>query len=119
LALSLYWNKYYGGLKIFTDFKGGFMSKSVMKLGVAVYLPEQWGQFLASSEDRDELEATWEEWHENLQMRKDELKSQGIELIDVVVDIRELMQYCREKKLPNTGQTRADYVSDKMREMFG
>lgn len=94
------------------------MPKSGIKIGVAVYLPEQWDQFLALAEDQEELEGTWTEWHENLLKQKEEMKDLGIELIDVVVDMRELMIYCKVKKLPNTGQTRADYVADKMAEKY-
>ena len=78
---------------------------------IAVYLPEQWPQLLATAEDADQLEATWEDWHKILQETKYNLAQQGIICIDVAVDIDALLKYCRENNLPNVGGSRAQFAA--------
>ena len=78
---------------------------------VAVYLPEQWSQLLATAEDADQLEATWEEWYNILQETKLNLARHGIICIDITVDVDAFLKYCRENHLPNVGGTRAQFAA--------
>jgi hypothetical protein len=92
--------------------------KSV-RLGVAIYLPDQWDRFLASAQDRDKLEATWQEWRDMLGESKRNMRAIGIEPIEVLVDVDELNKYCQEHGLPNVGGTRAEFVAERLAKTFG
>ncbi|TMF43260.1 MAG: hypothetical protein E6I32_16750 [Chloroflexi bacterium] len=83
---------------------------------VAVYLPEQWPQLLATAQDADQLEATWEEWYKILQEAKQNLARHGIICIDVYVDVDALLKYCWENNLPNNGSTRAEFAAHVLQE---
>ena len=54
---------------------------------ITVYLPEQWSQLLATAQDADQLEATWEDWYKIFQEAKHNLAQQGIICVDVTVDV--------------------------------
>jgi len=87
-----------------------------LHLGLAIYRKDQWEAFLASADDLDLLETTWEEWNEVIIKTKKEMAVLGITLIDVIIDIEELNRYCREQNLPNNGDTRSYYVREKLHE---
>jgi hypothetical protein len=86
--------------------------KPEMVMGVAIYLPYQWDRLLATAEDRDKLEGTWEEWRAVLDESERNMRSIGIEPIEVVVDMDEFEKYCAKRGLSNVGGTRAEYVAE-------
>jgi len=83
---------------------------------VAVYLPEQYGRLLATAEDADKLNPTWEEWRTVCEETKRNMRSIGIEPVDVLVDIDEFEKYCAERGLKNAGGTRAEYVAERLNQ---
>jgi len=86
-------------------------------VGFAIYLAEQWNQLLESADDRNQLEDTWLEWNNDMIKFKMELQSKGIEVKDIIVDINELLAYCKKHKLKNNVATRSRYVSEKLYKM--
>ncbi len=88
-------------------------------MGVAVYRPEQWARLLATAEDADKLESTWEGWHEILEESERNMRAIGIEPIEVLLDLDEFEKYCQEHKLKNNGGARAEYVAHKLAEASG
>ncbi len=42
-------------------------SAAFSQVGIAWYRPEQWARLLEISEDRDDLETTWEEWRREVE----------------------------------------------------
>lgn len=88
------------------------MSIERVVMGVAVYLPHQYGRLLATAEDAEKLNGTWEEWHAVYEETKRNLRSIGIEPIDVLIEMDAFEKYCAERGLPNSGGTRAGYVAE-------
>jgi hypothetical protein len=89
-------------------------NQSPMVMGIAIYLPHQYGKLLATAEDADHLNPTWDEWRAVCDETKRNLRSIGIEPIDVLVDLDAFEKYCAERGLPNVGGTRADYVAERL-----
>lgn len=87
-----------------------------MVMGVAVYLSHQYGRLLATAEDVEHLNPTWEEWRAVCDETKRNLRSIGIEPIDVLVDLDAFEKYCAERSLKNVGGTRAEYVAERLQE---
>ena len=92
---------------------------SQVHIGVAVYRPEQWARLLATAEDADKLESTWEGWHEILEESERNMRAIGIEPVEVLLDLDEFDEYCRKNNLKNTGGARAEYVAHKLAEASG
>ncbi len=94
------------------------LSTTHMPMAVAVYLPEQYPRLLATAEDARDLEATWQEWHQVLQETKQKMAALGMHLVEVIVDLDELEQYCQEQGLTNTSGTRAQYAAHLLAEQL-
>jgi hypothetical protein len=92
------------------------LSNAHMPMAVAVYLPKQYPRLLATAEDASDLEATWQEWHQVLQETRQKMVTLGMHLIDVIVDLDALEQYCQEQGLKNTSSTRAQYAAHLLSE---
>lgn len=83
----------------------------LVEIGIAFYRPDQWEQLLATAEDSEELESTWEEWRKNADNLIKNLRSAGIKVKEVLIDLNEFNEYCRVNNLPNNAETRSKYVS--------
>jgi hypothetical protein len=92
------------------------LSTARMPIAVAVYLPEQYPRLLATAEYASDLEATWQEWHEVLQETRQKMAALGIHLIDMIIDLDALEEYCQEQGLKNTSGTRAQYAAHLLSE---
>ena len=71
-----------------------------MKLGVAWYKPDQWERLREVSEDREDIEETFDEWQVNAKKGIRLMQSQGIIPEKVLVDVEELLAWCSGKGLP-------------------
>ena len=87
------------------------LSTAHMPMAVAIYLPEQYPRLLATAEDASDLEATWQEWRQVLQETRQKMAALGMQLVEVIVDLDALEQYCQEQGLKNTSGTRAQYAA--------
>jgi hypothetical protein len=74
---------------------------------IASFKPEQWQELLATADDRDELEKTWEEWNARVESLTKKLSAHGIPFVRVVLDVDQINQYCKEHGVPNNGDTRS------------
>ena len=86
------------------------LSTSRMPMAIAVYLPEHYPRLLATAEDASDLEATWQEWHQGLQETRQKMATLDMHLIEVIIDLDALEQYCQEQGLKNTRSTCAQYA---------
>ena len=98
------------------NFMSRELSISSVPIAVAVYLPEQYPRLLATAEDANNMEATWQEWYQVLQETRQKMATMGMYLIDVTVDIDELNIYCQQQGLANTGSMRAEYAAHVLTE---
>ncbi len=85
------------------------LSTSRMPMAVAVYLPEHYPRLFATAEDASDLEATWQE-------TKQKMATLDKHLIEVIIDLDALEQYCQEQGLKNTRSTRARYAAHRLSE---
>ena len=94
------------------------LNSSRMPIAVAVYLPEQYARLLATAEDANGLEPTWQEWHTVYQETRQKMAELGMDLIEVTVDLDDLAKYCQEQGLKNTTGTRAQYAAHMLSEQY-
>lgn len=92
------------------------MNTQPLRMGVAVYLPHQYGRLLATAQDVEHLNPTWDEWRVMYEETTRNLRSIGIEPVDVLIEMDAFEQYCAERGLPNVGRTRAAYVAERLRQ---
>ena len=74
---------------------------------IASFKPEQWEKLLATADDRDKLDKTWEEWNARVESLTKKISARGMPVIRVVLDVDEINQYCKEHGVPNNGETRS------------
>jgi hypothetical protein len=86
-----------------------------MPIAVTVYRPEHNARLLATAEDASDLEPTWQEWYTVYQETRQTMAALGMDLIEVIVDLDDLEQYCQER-LKNTNGTRAQYAAHVLSE---
>jgi hypothetical protein len=84
------------------------------KIGLAVYRHEDWPRLLEAADDADELEGTWEEWERNFRAIEDHLDRLSIKYREIDVNMGELDEFCRQKKLPNTAETRSLFAAERV-----
>lgn len=82
------------------------------KVGVACFLHDQWQLLLDTAEDVKQLEPTWEKWQRSSTHFIREMKDQGYNVKEVLIDVNTLNEYCRIHKLPNNAKTRSRYVAE-------
>lgn len=82
-------------------------------IALAYYKKEDWERFLESIDDRDSMHDTWEEWHESYIKLKRNLISQGFLVVDFVVNIDELINYCKIRGIRNNGKARSQFVAER------
>ena len=92
------------------------LSTSRMLIAAAFYLPEQYARLLATAEDASDLEPTWQEWHTVFQETRQKMAALGMHLVEMIVDLDALEQYCQEQGLKNTSGTRAQYAAHLLSE---
>jgi len=80
-------------------------------INLASYRKEDWNRFKESADDKEKLHDTWDEWRKSFMNTKVSLESEGFNVREVILDIDDLIQFCRQKGLKNDGSTRSQYVS--------
>lgn len=90
---------------------------SNVAIGVAWYRREQWPRLLEISADRDKLEDSYDEWLAHASKALGMLKSKGLDPVKVDIDTEELLAWCRSRNLPVSGEARAEYTTEKVKEI--
>jgi hypothetical protein len=85
-----------------------------MRLGVGWYTEASYPDLLEVSEDRDTLPATFAEWERGVRKLLFTLRGEGLEPEQFFVDIKELVSWCRERRLPVIASSRAKFVSERV-----
>jgi hypothetical protein len=88
-------------------------TNNMIGINLAYYEKKDWKRFLKSIDDRDSMHATWKEWHKAYQKTKKDLTSQGFVVKDFVVNIEELINYCKINGIKNDGKARSQFVQNK------
>jgi len=85
--------------------------KSGGVIAMATCAREQWGKLLEVADDRDELESSWEEWQAGKQDAIATIRQQGLEPIEILVDVEDLQEFCLKRGLRNDSEARAEYAA--------
>ena len=83
-----------------------------MIINLAYYNKKDWKRFLESIDDRSSMHGTWEEWHKAFLKTKKELISQGFVVKDCIVDLDNLIIFCKMKGIKNNGKARSQFISN-------
>ena len=84
-------------------------------VGLAWYRSDQWERLREVSEDRADLEETWEEWIRTAEKTLRDLQAKGVQAVKVDVDVEELVRWCQSKQQPVRGASRANFAAEKLR----
>ena len=87
------------------------MNEVQQKFGLAWWQADQWARLKEISEDRDNLEDTYEEWRKNAAKTFKEFESSGQNVSKVSINLEELLAWCNEKGVPVNGKYRAEYTA--------
>jgi diphthamide synthase (EF-2-diphthine--ammonia ligase) len=80
---------------------------------LAYYKKKDWKRFVKIIADRESMHDTWHAWNKDYERTKRDLTNQGFDVVDIVVDLDELMEYCRLKGIKNDGKARSQFVQEK------
>ena len=80
---------------------------------LAYYRKEDWNRFLMIIADRKSMHDSWDEWLDAFENAKLDLITQGYTVIDIVMDLDELIEYCKLKGIKNDGKARSQFVQTK------
>jgi len=73
-------------------------------------IKKDWKRFVKTIADRESMHDTWDDWHKDFEKTKRDLTNLGFEVVDVVVDLDELAEYCKLRGLKNDGKARSQFV---------
>lgn len=91
-------------------------SKSEAVVGFAWYSLRDWVRLKSAADDPEGLHETYVEWVKQAETSIATLRSAGVDVRRVPVDMTELEGWCREHNVPNTGANRAMFVAEKARK---
>jgi hypothetical protein len=86
-------------------------------VGVAWYRQEEWQRLLEVSQDRDDLETSYDEWAAAMPARMAEIEQAGFKPHKIEVAVDDLIAWCRSNGKLVDGAARADYVVHKLRHL--
>lgn len=82
-------------------------------INLPYYRKQDWERLLSVSDDRESMHDTWNAWHKVYQKLKKQMIARGFEVREVVVDIDELVEYCKSRGIKNDSHARSQFVVDK------
>jgi hypothetical protein len=80
---------------------------------LAYYRKKDWKRFIKIIADRESMHDTWHDWHKAYEKTKRELTNHGFEVVDTVIDLDELTEYCKKRGIKNDGKARSQFVQEK------
>ena len=87
----------------------------ILVVGLAWFDRKQWKRLTEAVADRNELDATYEQWEKSALDAVRTIESQGQKVEKVHVEVESLVSWCKEKGLPVDSKSRAGYVAQIMR----
>jgi len=93
--------------------RGGSAKKP--RVGVAWFRRKDWVRLLEISADREELETTFDEWEAGAIATMAELRSNGVDVSKVPVDLDRLASWCRGLGIPVDARARARYAAEELK----
>ena len=84
-------------------------------LGVAWYTEEDWGKVKAVATDPERFEETYTEWSAMAIGAVKDLQKAGANAVKVFIKPSELLPWCLVHNKPNNAESRAEFVSERLR----
>jgi hypothetical protein len=95
------------------------VSGRTLVVGLAWFDRKQWQRLTQAVEDRNELDATFEQWQQGASEAVRMIEQEGQKVEKVHVEVESLVSWCKDKGLPVNGKSRTDYVTQIMRRRHG
>lgn len=89
-------------------------SPKASRVGVAWFRREDWARLIEISADREDLEATFEAWEAVAIATMAELRSHGVDVSRVPVDLDRLASWCRGQDIPVDARSRARFAAEEL-----
>ncbi len=80
-------------------------------IAIAWYKRDEYDKLLRVIIDKDSMPLNYDTWFEIATVAIEDLKNQGFDVKKIVVDVDELIEWCRVMKKENTAKNRALFVS--------
>ena len=102
----------------------GIMGKRIKKsndnkgeaiIGFGWYREDQWNLYYLSAEDKNTIHNSYKEWENEASRAFSDFQEQGVNIRKIDIDMIDLLRWCKEKGLKNTGGTRAKYISEQVK----
>lgn len=74
------------------------------KVNLAYYREKDWKRFIGLADDKENLHDNWKDWHKSFLKLKKDLISQGFEVAEIVIDLDELVIFCKIRGIKNNGK---------------
>ncbi len=88
--------------------------RSTSVIGAAWYRSDQWDRLKEVSEDRADLEETWEEWSREAEKTLQGIRAKGLDVTKVDVDVEELVRWCQANRRPINAASRSAFAAEKL-----
>lgn len=79
----------------------------------------QWQRLTEVVDDRSELDDTFDQWRRRARTAMRNFESEGCRVEKVWIDVDSMVSWCAKEGLPVNSRSRAQYVSDLLKERFG
>lgn len=91
--------------------RGFTMAEENTEFGLCWHQSSQWDRLREISDDRDEIEDTYEEWRRNASKVISDFESNGQPIKKGNINPEKLLLWCNEKGIPVNGEARSEYVA--------
>ncbi|MEP4049701.1 MAG: hypothetical protein ABJN80_12730, partial [Luteolibacter sp.] len=88
---------------------------SEINMGIVSIRKDQWGQFLQMMVDSSDNFSTWEYWKLQMDETIMQMAAQGLEVVEVPIDLDAFDDWCTHHRLQRDGKSRARYASELLR----
>lgn len=85
----------------------------ITHLNFVFYNKHDWDRLMTIIADRDKMLPTWEAWHRDCTLQMKRFKAQGFHVRKVIINLDELVEYCKERNIPIDGTARSQFVQAK------
>lgn len=85
----------------------------MLNVNIGYYKKEDWNRYKEIMEDKGKLHDSWYAWNMDFKKAKKKLRKQGIRVNEVIVNLDELVKFCKEKELIIDGKARSMFVQQK------
>jgi len=117
--LSLYFNLIINNHpELFKSDTIHYDNSTPMFMALIFYRKDEWELLMSQFDDADNMQNSWEEWRNAAEYGVEHMDRNNKLIIPIELSAKEINEYCKLKKLPNTGRSRVELVNKKLFEML-